>query len=398
MSSNTTTINNPQPANFPPSGGIKGGLFDVYSLWPIEPIRALGCRVWDKNDEEYLDFYGGHAVISIGHSHPVYVKAIQEQVEKIGFYSNSVLNSLQTALADKLTKQSDYPDYSLFLCNSGAEANENALKLASFHTGKKRVVAFNGSFHGRTSGAVAISDNPAINSPFNTGHEVTFVPLNDIHAIEKELEKGDVAAVIIEGIQGVAGIFVPENEFLQQLEIVCKKHDAVLILDEIQSGYGRTGKFFAHQYANICPDIIAMAKGMGNGFPIGGILISPNFIAKKGMLGTTFGGNHLTCAAAIAVLDVMKNESLVQNAAEMGEYLQSELSKIDGIREIRGRGLMLGIDLKPEFSDVRDKLLFESHIFTGGAKNNVMRLLPPLSVSKEEINLFVEEFRKKSEV
>ncbi len=369
-------------------------LFDVYSLWPIEPVKALGCKVWDKNGVEYLDFYGGHAVISIGHSHPEYVKAVQEQVEKIGFYSNSVQNSLQTKLAQKLTQQSGYPDYSLFLCNSGAEANENALKLASFHTGKKRIIAFKESFHGRTSGAVAITDNPAIQAPFNTGHNVTFVPLNDIQAVEKELQKGDVAAVIIEGIQGVAGIFVPENEFLQQLEIACKKHDVVLILDEIQSGYGRTGKFFSHQYAGISPDIITMAKGMGNGFPIGGILISPNFEAKKGMLGTTFGGNHLACAAAIAVLDVMKDESLIENAVEMGNYLQSELSKLNGIKNIRGRGLMLGLDLQPQYSDVRNKLLFESHIFIGGAKNNVMRLLPPLSVSREEIDIFLKEVKK----
>lgn len=370
-----------------------GILFDVYSLWPIEPVRAKGCRVWDKDGVEYLDFYGGHAVISIGHSHPVYVKAIQEQVERIGFYSNSVLNSLQTELAAKLAEQSDYPDYSLFLCNSGAEANENALKLASFHTGKKRIIAFEESFHGRTSGAVAVTDNADIQSPFNTGHEVTFVPLNNIEVVDRELGKGDVAAVIIEGIQGVAGIFVPENEFLQQLEAVCKKHDTVLILDEIQSGYGRTGKFFSHQYADIRPDIITMAKGMGNGFPIGGVLISPKFEAKKGMLGTTFGGNHLACAAAIAVLDVIKCESLVQNAAEMGNYLQSELYKINGIKEIRGRGLMLGIDLQPEFSDVRNKLLFESHIFTGGAKNGVMRLLPPLSISKKEIDVLIENVK-----
>ncbi len=373
-------------------------LFDVYSLWNIEPVRAKGCKVWDKDGTEYLDFYGGHAVISIGHSHPVYVKAIQDQVEKIGFYSNSVLNSLQTKLAEKLGEQSGYPDYSLFLCNSGAEANENALKLASFHTGKKRIVAFRESFHGRTSGAVAITDNPSINSPFNTGHEVVFVPLNDIDAVTKELEKGDIAAVIIEGIQGVSGIFVPENEFLQQLEIVCKKHDVVLILDEIQSGYGRTGKFFSHQYAGIKPDIISMAKGMGNGFPIGGILISPKFEAKKGMLGTTFGGNHLACSAAIAVLDVMKDESLIKNAAKMGDYLKNELSKCHATKEIRGLGLMLGVDLKPEFADLRNKLLFESHIFTGGAKNNVMRLLPPLSISKEEVDIFIEELKKKVEI
>lgn len=373
-------------------------LFDVYSLWNIEPVRAKGCHVWGRDGVEYLDFYGGHAVISIGHSHPVYVKAIQDQAAKIGFYSNSVINGLQTDLAEKLGEQSGYPDYSLFLCNSGAEANENALKLASFHTGKKRIIAFSGSFHGRTSGAVAITDNPSIQSPFNTGHEVTFVPLNDTDRLLLELGKGDVAAVIAEGIQGVAGIFVPENGFMQQLEKACHKHRVVLILDEIQSGYGRTGRFFAHQHAGIQPDIITLAKGMGNGFPIGGVLISPKFKAKKGMLGTTFGGNHLACAAAIAVLEVMKEEALVENAFQAGNYLQNELSKLNGIKEIRGRGLMLGIDPAPEYSDIRDKLLFKSHIFTGGAKNNVMRLLPPLSVKKEEIDIFLKETKKLLEV
>lgn len=373
-------------------------LFDVYSLWNIEPVCAKGCRVWDKDNVEYLDFYGGHAVISIGHSHPTYVKALQNQIEKIGFYSNSVQNSLQTELAQKLGELSGYSDYSLFLCNSGAEANENALKLASFHTGKKRIIAFQSAFHGRTSGTVAITDNPVIQSPFNEGHDVTFVPLNDIDTVTKELEKGDVAAVIIEGIQGIAGIFVPETEFMQQLEIVCKKHDAVLILDEIQSGYGRSGKFFAHQHFGIRPDIITLAKGMGNGFPIGGVIISPKFEAKKGMLGTTFGGNHLACAAAIAVLDVMKDESLTENAANVGDYLKTELSKLNGVKAIRGCGLMLGIDFEPEFADVRNKLLFESRIFTGGAKNNVMRLLPPLSISKKEVDSFIEELKKKLEV
>ena len=370
-------------------------LFDVYSLWNIEPVQAQGCRVWDSKGTEYLDLYGGHAVISIGHSHPRYVKAIQDQVEKIGFYSNSVQNSLQQELADKLGEQSGYPDYSLFLCNSGAEANENALKLASFHTGKKRVIAFNGAFHGRTSGAVAVTENPAIQAPFNKGHEVTFVPLNDIEAVEAEIWKDDVAAIIIEGIQGVSGIFVPEPLFLQQLASLCNLYGVVLILDEIQSGYGRSGQFFAHQSAGIQPDLITMAKGMGNGFPIGGLLISPWFEAKKGMLGTTFGGNHLACAAAIAVLDVLKEESLVKNAEETGNYLLQELSGIAAISEIRGRGLMLGIEFLPEFATVRNRLLFESRIFTGGAKNNVMRLLPPLSISKTEIDIFITELKKK---
>lgn len=372
-------------------------LFDVYTLWNIEPVRAKGCRLWDKNGTEYLDFYGGHAVISIGHTHPEYTRMLKEQIDKLGFYSNSVINSLQQEVADKLGELCGYPDYALFLCNSGAEANENALKLASFHTGKKRVIAFREAFHGRTSGAVAVTDNPAIQSPFNTGHEVTFLPLNDIDAVAKELDKGDVAAVIIEGIQGVAGIFAPDTEFLQQLEVVCKKHDTVLILDEVQSGYGRTGRFFAHQFAGIKADIITTAKGMGNGFPIGGVIISPKFKPRKGMLGTTFGGNHLACAAAIAVLKVLKEESLIHNAAEMGEYLQKELSACRGIEEIRGRGLMIGVQLTPDQSELRNKLLFESHIFTGGAKNNVMRLLPPLSISKDEIDIFIREFKKHTE-
>lgn len=370
-------------------------LFDVYSLWNIEPVKAKGCHVWDNEGNEYLDLYGGHAVISIGHSHPVYIKAISDQVEKIGFYSNSVLNSLQKTLAQKLGEQSGYTDYSLFLCNSGAEANENALKLASFYTGKSRVIAFKEAFHGRTSGAVAITDNPDIQSPFNSGHEVTFSTLNDIASVEAELNKGDVAAVIIEGIQGVAGIFVPEAEFLQQLDQLCKKHNVPLILDEIQSGYGRSGKFFAHQFADIKPNLITTAKGMGNGFPIGGLLISPKFEAKKGMLGTTFGGNHLACAAAIAVLDVIKDESLVDNAASVGEYLKEKLLNINGVVDVRGYGLMLGIEFKPEYSSVRNQLLFESHIFTGGAKNNIMRLLPPLSITKEEIDIFIDELIKK---
>lgn len=369
-------------------------LFDVYSLWNIEPVRAEGCRVWNKEGIEYLDLYGGHAVISIGHSHPTYVKALQEQVAKIGFYSNSVQNSLQQELARKLGEQSGYPDYSLFLCNSGAEANENALKLASFHTGKRRVIAFKEAFHGRTSGAVAATDNPAIQSSFNKGHEVVFVPLNDIDAVADEIKKGDVAAVLIEGIQGVAGIYVPEVAFLQQLESLCKQQGVILILDEVQSGYGRTGQFFAHQQANIKPHLITIAKGMGNGFPIGGLLIAPTFEPKKGMLGTTFGGNHLACAAAIAVLDVMKEESLVENAARAGLYLTEQLRHIGAIREIRGRGLMLGIEFVPEQASIRNRLLFESHIFTGGAKNNVMRLLPPLSISKSDIDLFIYELKK----
>jgi acetylornithine aminotransferase len=371
-------------------------LFDVYSLWNIEPIKANGCRLWDKEGNEYLDLYGGHAVISIGHSHPRYVDSISKQVSEIAFYSNSVLNTLQEVLADKLGKISGYEEYTLFLCNSGAEANENALKLASFKTGKGRVIAFRDAFHGRTSGAVAVTDNPTIQSQFNKGHEVVFINLNDIDSVQNEISKGDVAAVIIEGIQGVAGIYQPKDEFLKQLESLCKTNTIPLILDEIQSGYGRTGKFFAHQYARIKPDIITTAKGMGNGFPIGGVLISPEFEAKKGMLGTTFGGNHLACVAAISVLDVIEEESLVKNAFKMGEYLQSELNKIKAVKAIRGRGLMLGVEFQSEYADVRNRLLFESHIFTGGAKNGVMRLLPPLSITKEDIDIFLSELINKT--
>ena len=371
-------------------------LFDVYSLWDIEPVKGKGCKVWDKNGVEYLDLYGGHAVISIGHSHPKYVEEIKKQVDKLGFYSNSVQNSLQQELAVKLGKLSGYINYSLFLTNSGAEANENALKLASFHTGKKRIIAFKDSFHGRTSGAVAATDNPSIQSPFNNGHEVTFLNINDITSVEKEISKGDVAAVIIEGIQGVAGIFIPEDSFLKQLDSLCTQNNVPLILDEIQSGYGRTGKIFAPPSADIKPDLITTAKGMGNGFPIGGVLISPEFEAEKGMLGTTFGGNHLACVAAIAVLDVLEHELLIENATILGDYLYKELHNIDAVKTVRGRGLMLGIELKPEFSDVRNRLLFESHIFTGGAKNGVMRLLPPLSVSKNEIDFFILELKNKT--
>lgn len=375
----------------------KGGLFDVYPLWDIEPIKAKGCAVWDKNNTQYLDLYGGHAVISIGHTHPHYTAMLKKQIDNIVFYSNSVQNSLQVQLSEKLGEMSGYIDYSLFLCNSGAEANENALKLASFHTGKKRILAFNDGFHGRTSGAVAITDNPSIQAPFNTAHEVTFVPLNDIAAVDQALQTDDYAAVIIEPIQGVAGIFVAENKFMEQLQTLCNKHNVMLIADEVQSGYGRSGKFFAHQYANVQPDIIVMAKGMGNGFPIGGILISPKIDAKKGMLGTTFGGNHLGCVAAIAVLDVIKEENLIENATTMGAYLQEQLQDCVGIKEIRGKGLMIGVELEADYSELRNKLLFENHIFTGGAKNNVMRLLPPLSISKEEIDTFIDAFKKQTQ-
>lgn len=370
-------------------------LFDVYSLYDIEPVKGSGSHVFTADGSEYLDLYGGHAVISIGHAHPKYVEAISRQVANLGFYSNSVQNSLQTELAEKLGEASGYPDYSLFLCNSGAEANENAIKLASFTTGRDNILAFGKAFHGRTSGAVAVTDNPAIRSPFNTADHVTFVPLNDFDATRTVLQTREYAAVIIEGIQGVSGIHEPSPEFLQFLQKECKETGTLLILDEIQSGYGRTGKFFAHQHAGIHPDIITCAKGIANGFPAAAVLISPEIPAKKGMLGTTFGGNHLACAAAIAVLDVMKEENLVENAAEVGEYLISELKKIPGVTDVRGKGLMIGMEVEGfTGSDLRKKLLFDHHIFTGGAGQYTVRLLPALSLSKEEADRFLEEFKK----
>jgi len=369
-------------------------LFDVYPLFNIEIVKGKGCHVWDKEGNEYLDLYGGHAVISVGHSHPTYVKAISEQVSKLGFYSNSVINSLQQTLADKLGKASGYDEYSLFLINSGAEANENALKLASFHNGKKRVLAFQHSFHGRTSAAVRVTDNPKIIAPVNEGLDVSYLPLNDKAAVEAELKKGDVSSVIIEGIQGVGGIQVPTDDFLQELRSLCTKYQAVLIIDEIQSGYGRSGKFFAHQYAGIRPDMITIAKGIANGFPMGAVLISPIFKPIYGMLGTTFGGNHLACAAAIAVLDIMHDEGLVANAEKVGSYLLEELHKFPGIKEIRGRGLMIGIEFEEPIKEIRSKLLFEQKVFTGVAGTNTIRLLPPLCLSMEEAAEFISRFRK----
>lgn len=369
-------------------------LFDVYPLFNIEIVKGKGCHVWDKEGNEYLDLYGGHAVISVGHSHPTYVKAISDQVSKLGFYSNSVINSLQQTLADKLGKASGYDEYSLFLINSGAEANENALKLASFHNGKKRVLAFKHSFHGRTSAAVRVTDNPKIIAPVNEGLDVSYLPLNDSFAVEAELKKGDVSSVIIEGIQGVGGIQVPTNEFLQDLRSLCTKYQAVLILDEIQSGYGRSGKFFAHQYAGIRPDMITVAKGIANGFPMGAVLISPIFKPFYGMLGTTFGGNHLACAAAIAVLDIMNDEGLVANAEKVGSYLLEELHKLPGIKEIRGRGLMIGIEFEEPIKEIRSKLLFEQKVFTGVAGTNTIRLLPPLCLTLDEAAEFISRFRQ----
>ena len=369
-------------------------LFDVYPLFNIEIVQGKGCHVWDSEGNEYLDLYGGHAVISVGHSHPTYVKAITEQVNKLGFYSNSVINSLQQKLADKLGKASGYDDYSLFLINSGAEANENALKLASFHNGKKRVIAFKQAFHGRTSAAVRVTDNPKIIAPVNEDLAVTYLPLNDASAVEEELKKGDVSSVIIEGIQGVGGIQLPTDDFMRKLRNLCTAYDACLILDEIQSGYGRSGKFFAHQYAGIKPDLISVAKGIANGFPMGGLLISPKFKPVYGMLGTTFGGNHLACAAAIAVLDIMEDERLIDNAAKVGAYLLDELHKLPGIKEIRGRGLMIGIEFEESIKEVRSKLLFEEKVFTGVAGTHTIRLLPPLCLTMDEAKEFIRRFKK----
>ena len=369
-------------------------LFDVYPLYDITPVKAKDCIIYDDKGLKYLDFYGGHGVISIGHTHPEYVKKVESQLEAIGFYSNAVKNPLQEELAEKLTTLSGYPDYSLFLCNSGAEANENALKLASFHTGKKRVIAFRNSFHGRTSAAVSVTDNPKINAPINTLNPVTFLPLNQIELVETELKKGDVSAVIIEGIQGVGGLDEGTKLFFKGLENLCTEYEVVYILDEVQSGYGRSGRFFAHQYHDINPDIISMAKGMGNGFPIGGILIAPKFKAVYGMLGTTFGGNHLACAAGIAVLDVLEKENLMYEVNELSAYFIAEAQKIPQVKRIKGKGLMLGLEFDFEVGELRKKMIYEKHIFTGGANNkNLMRILPPLTIKKQHIDTFFEALK-----
>ena len=369
-------------------------LFNVYPLFDIEPVKGEGSFIIDKNGQRYLDLYGGHAVISIGHSHPHYVANISSQVEKLGFYSNSIQNPLQKELARKLGELSGFPDYSLFLCNSGAEANENALKLASFKTGKSKVVVFKKSFHGRTSAAVAVTDNPKIVAPINARKDIVFLEMNDLTGVEKELSKGNVAAVMIEGIQGIGGIRVPEPAFLQGLRELCTKHESVFIVDEIQSGYGRSGRFFAFEFAGVRPDLITVAKGMGNGFPIGGVIISPDFEARMGMLGTTFGGNYLACAAGIAVLDVIKSQKLIANAEEIGNYLLSELSKFDAIKEVRGKGLMIGIEFEDDISLLRKKLLYEKKIFTGVSGNNIIRLLPPLNLRKENAVMFLEKLKE----
>lgn len=364
-------------------------LFDVYPLFDLNIVKGQGCLVWDDKGTEYLDLYGGHAVISIGHAHPHYVKMVSEQVARLGFYSNSVLNPLQQQLADRLGKASGYEDYSLFLVNSGAEANENALKLASFQNGRTRIISFSKAFHGRTSLTVEATDNPKIMAPVNKNGLVTYLPLNDTEALSNELAKGDVCAVIIEGIQGVGGIRIPDQRFMQEARRLCTENGSILILDEIQSGYGRSGKFFAHQYAGIRPDIITVAKGIGNGFPIGGMLVSPLFTPVHGQLGTTFGGNHLACAAAIAVLDVMEQEKLIENAANVGNFLMKELKKFPLIDEVRGEGLMIGMEFREPVKEIRNQLLFKHHIFTGVSGTNIIRLLPPLCLRMEEAARFL---------
>lgn len=364
-------------------------LFDVYPLFDVNIVKGKGCHVWDDKGQEYLDLYGGHAVISIGHAHPHYVEAISKQVATLGFYSNSVINKLQQEVADRLGAISGYDDYQLFLINSGAEANENALKLASFYNGRTRVVSFAKAFHGRTSLAVEVTNNPKIIAPINDNGHVTYLPLNDTEALKAELAKGDVCAVIIEGIQGVGGIQVPDTDFLKAMRQACDETNTVMIVDEIQSGYGRSGKFFAHQYSDVRPDMITVAKGIGNGFPMAAVLISPKFTPVYGQLGTTFGGNHLACAAAIAVLDVMKEENLVENAAKVGAHLLEELKHFKGIKEVRGRGLMIGLEFEEPIKELRKQLLFEQKVFTGVSGTNVIRLLPPLCLSMQEADDFL---------
>lgn len=370
-------------------------LFDVYPLYNVTPVKAEGAYVWDENNTKYLDLYGGHGVMSVGHTHPKYVKSISNQLNNIGFYSNSIQNPLQKELAEKLGRISNCENYNLFLCNSGAEANENALKLASFITGKSRIISFKNSFHGRTSAAVAVTDNKNINAPINLQQKVTFLPLNDIELVIHELGKNDVAAVIIEGIQGVGGLDEGTSDFFKEVEKVCNKKGVLLILDEIQSGYGRSGQFFAFQHHKIKPDIITTAKGMGNGFPIGGVLISNKFEAKYGMLGTTFGGNHLACAAAISVLDIIEEENLIGNVKEIYNYFLQEIESVPKVKKVKGKGLMLGVEFDFEVGELRKKLIFDKHIFTGGSNNkNLLRILPPLNISKVQIDVFIKALKE----
>ncbi|MCR5299184.1 MAG: aminotransferase class III-fold pyridoxal phosphate-dependent enzyme [Paludibacteraceae bacterium] len=370
--------------------------FKVFPLYDINIVRGNACRIYDDQGTEYLDLYGGHAVISVGHTHPYFVQKVTEQLNTLGFYSNSVINSLQWELAKKLGQQSGYEDYSLFLVNSGAEANENAIKLASFYNGRRKIVSISKAFHGRTDAAVRVTDNPKIVAPVNEAIPVEFIPLNDIEAMERVLAPKDVCAIIIEGIQGVGGVNIPSSEFLQAVREMCDKTKTVLILDEIQSGYGRSGKFFAHQYSGIRPDLISVAKGIANGIPMGGLLISPKFPAVFGQLGTTFGGNQLACAGAIAVLDIMKAEKLVDNADKIGSYLQQELSKMIGkyeINDVRGRGLMIGIEFNYPVKALREKLITEQHVFTGASGTNILRILPPLCLTKTDVDLFLQRFK-----
>ena len=370
-------------------------LFDVYPLYEVEPVKAKGVYVYDKNRRKYLDLYGGHAVISIGHGHPTYKKALKQQLNRIGFYSNAIQNPLQNQLSEEINMQSCCEGYQLFLCSTGAEANENALKLASFHTGKSRIVAFKNAFHGRTSAAVAATDNPNINAPLNTQQQVTFLDFNDLKGLEKTLEKGDVCAVIFEAIQGVGGLDEPTEDFVVVMEKLCNQYGTCLIADEVQSGFGRTGTFFAYQKYPIRPHVISMAKGMGNGFPIGGVLVRPDIEAKYGMLGTTFGGNHLACRASLAVLEVLKKNKLQAHAQQIGDYFKQQAALIPDVKNIKGRGLMLGLEFEHEVGDLRKKLIYEHRIFTGGSSNKkLLRILPPLNIEKKHIDLFFDALKK----
>ena len=369
-------------------------LFDVYPLLDITPVKGDGCYIWDEKGTKYLDLYGGHAVISVGHSHPHYISRLTDQLNQIGFYSNSVQIPQQKELAEKLGQLSGYPDYQLFLVNSGAEANENALKLASFVTGRKKIVSFKKGFHGRTSGAVMVTDNPKIIAPFNASANAVILPFNDLELLENELKTGEIAGVIIEGIQGVGGIHVPAEGFLVQAEKLCKQYGTLLILDEIQSGYGRSGKFFAHQYASVKPDLITVAKGMGNGFPVGALLIAPEIKPWHGMLGTTFGGNYLACAASLAVLEIMEKENLVENTEKVGKYLIEKLKEFSGIKEVRGQGLMIGLEFSQQINDIRHVLLKNHHIFTGVSGANIIRLLSPLTLTYKQADVFIKALKE----